>query len=459
MPITSVHPAYKANLARWKRCRDTYEGEDAVKAAKQEYLPKLSSMTGDEYNAYVLRALFYEAVGRSIEGFVGAIVRKPPEIKLPGKMDVFEKDTTASGIGLTEFIKKLCCEDLLAGRLGILVDFDDKANRPYLAVYTAESITNWGDGFIVLQELAFTPDPTDKFALKQIEQYRELFLDGGVYKVRIWRKKEKVATDTSEDWIVFEEVTPAKLGVALAEIPFFWLSPYGQSDKIEKPPLLGLVNVALSHYRTSADLEHGRHFAGLPTLWVSGVKETTEPIRIGAMGAILLGDPAARVGYAEFTGQGLGSLENALESKENMMAVLGGMVFGPQKKGVEAADTARIRTSGETSLLMGVVNSVEETLEAALRKAAEWQNVKLGSDDAIDIAINRDFIDTNLDPQTLNALLKSYLSGACSIDTFIFNLRQAQMLPPETSIEQEKALIKAQPVPGTEGDPKDVNVI
>jgi Domain of unknown function (DUF4055) len=459
MPITSVHPSYKANLDRWKRCRDAYEGADAVKGAGQDYLPRLSGQDGTQYGAYVMRALYYGAVGRSIDGFVGAIVRKPPSIKLPAKMVVFEKDTTASGIGLTEFIKKLSCEDLLAGRVGILVDFDENDKRAYLASYTAESITNWGDDFIVLKESAFVQDGSDRFALKEIEQYRELTVEDEIYKVRIWRKKNSDVKGETEDWFVFEEVIPKKFGLTLNEIPFFWLSCFGQSDKIEKPPLLALVDVALSHYRSSADLEHGRHFTALPTLYVTGVSDTTSPIHVGAQAAILLSDPLAKVGYAEFSGQGLSSLERALEEKEHMMAVLGGAVFADQRKGVEAAETARIRTSGETSLLMGVVNSVEETLEAALRKAAEWMNVPMSGDDAIDIAINRDFVDVTLDPQTLTGLLKSYLSGAISLPTFLYNLQQAEMLAPDQTIEKEIAAIKAQPVPGTEGDPANQNII
>ena len=458
MPITSVHPAYKANLERWTRCRDSYEGSDAIKSAGETYLPKLSGQDAIAYGAYVKRALYYGAVGRSIDGFVGAIVRKPPGIKLPTKMGIFEKDTTASGIGLTEFIKKLSCEDLLAGRVCILIDFDETASRAYLAAYSAESITNWGENFIVLKEAAFVQDATDRFAQKEIEQYRELTLDDGMYKVRIWRKKE-TAQPGSDEWGISEEIVPTKQGIALKEIPFIWLSCFGQSDKIEKPPLLALIDVALSHYRSSADLEHGRHFTALPTLYVTGVSDTTSPIHVGAQTAILLSDSAAQVGYAEFSGQGLGSLERALEEKEHMMAVLGGAVFADQRKGVEAAETARIRSSGETSLLMGVVNSVEEALESSLRKAAEWMNVALSGEDAIDIAINRDFIDVTLDPQTLTALLKSYLSGAISLETFLFSIEKAQMMSPDRSIEQEIAAIKAQPVPGAEGDPKDQNII
>jgi hypothetical protein len=440
MSITSLHPAYADYIMRWKRCRDAYDGEDAVKDAGEVYLPKLSGQDGTEYAAYKMRALYYGAVGRSIDGFVGAIARKAPVIKLPAKLQIFEKDTTASGIGLLEFIKKMACEDLLQGRAGVLVDFEDDQRRAYLSTYTAESITNWGPDFIVLRETAYETDGSNSFVQKAIDQYRELRLENNAYIVRIWRKKASAAAPAQEEWFASETVTPAKHGKQLNFIPFFWLSSYGQSNRVEKPPLLGLVNVAMSHYRSSADLEHGRHFTGLPTLYVTG-STSSEPIRVGSQAAILLSDPTAKVGFAEFSGQGLGSLEKALQEKEHMMAVLGGSVFADQRKGVEAAETARIRTSGETSLLMGIVNSIEETLESALKCAGEWMNVK----GDIDIDINRDFIDTTLDPMTLTALLKSYLSNAISIDTFLFNLKQAEMIAPDRTIEEEMASLPDDP--------------
>jgi hypothetical protein len=135
MGITSVHPAYQANADRWRRCRDAYEGSDAVKRASTAYLLMLSGQDAPEYSAYLARALYYGAVSRTIDGFVGAIVRKPPIIKLPSRMEMFEKDTTTSGIGLVEFIKKLCGENLLIGRAGILVDFDEDSKRAYLIPY------------------------------------------------------------------------------------------------------------------------------------------------------------------------------------------------------------------------------------------------------------------------------------------------------------------------------------
>jgi hypothetical protein len=285
---------------------------------------------------------------------------------------------------------------------------------------------------IVLLETVCEADAADPYKLKEIQQYRELTIIDGKYTVNIWRKKEQGAVDQQGEWFIVETRVPTNRGRAIAEIPFFWLTPRGGTSDIEKPPLLGMVDVALSHYRSSADLEHGRHFTALPTLWVSGV-DAGDPIRIGSATVLKLPTPECRAGYTEFTGQGLGSLENALETKEHMMAVLGAAIFGEQRKGVEAAETARIRQSGETSLLMGIVNSVEEVLEAALTFAAEW----MGAGGKVELDINRDFFDTSIDPAVLASLLESLQSGAITIETFLYNLQQAEMLPPGVTIDDE----------------------
>ena len=109
----------------------------------------------------------------------------------------------------------------------------------------------------------------------------------------------------------------------LPEIPFFWLSCFGRSDKIEKPPLLGLVNVALSHYR-SAPISKTAGISLACRRSMSPVCPIRrQPIRVGSTAAIVLADPTAKVGYAEFTGQGLARWKRHWKPKRHMMAVLG----------------------------------------------------------------------------------------------------------------------------------------
>lgn len=438
MPISSTHPLYDAFIDRWRRCRDVNEGQDAVKSAGKKYLPKPGGLTDEAYKAYVERALFYEAVGRTIEGFVGAISRIDPVIEPADALKDILDDVTADGMPLNELTKSLCGETILQGRAGVLVDYDDTLGRAYLKLYQTEAITNWSDAGVVLHETVYETDPTDKHKQLAIEQYRELSIDGGVYTVTLWRKPKGAIT--KDDWVIHETIVPKKVGKAFEEIPFFWLTPLGKTTRIEKPPLLGLVNVCISHYRNSADLEHGRHFTGLPTPYVTGTVNDGTEIRIGSTVILQLPDANSKVGFMEFTGQGLKSLETALEAKEQMMGVLGAAVFHDAPRGVEAAETARIRSNGETSLLVGVTTAVEATLEAALQCAAEWSGIK----GEVEVTLNREYVDTTLDGPTLTALVAAFQAGALSLPQFLFNLQQAELLAPDTDIEAEQAVVLAE---------------
>lgn len=437
MPIDSPHPLYAQNINSWKRCRDAYAGEEAVKTAGAEYLPKLGGQSAQEYEAYKMRALYFEAVGRTVDGYVGSIARKPAQFKVPDAIEPMLDDITGDGVDAQEFIKLLSAEVMLIGRAGILVDFDESTGLPYLAVYRAESILNWTADMIVLSESVF--ESPDGFEQVEVPQLRQLSIQDGRYTVTLWRKIKAQGID-ADKWQIAEVSTPVSRGKPLQGIPFFWLAPLGGTTRIEKPPLMGLVNVSLSHYRNSADLEHGRHFTGLPTLYVAGERTNPdEPVKVGSMAAIILADPNAKVGYAEFTGQGLQSLETALKDKEHMMSVLGAATFSAGQKGVEAAETARIRTSGENSLLMGIVGAVETVLESALEFAASW----MGASGEIDVDINRDFIDVTMSPMELQQLVGAYQAGTITLQTFLWNLQEAEMLAPDRTIEDEMRDLQA----------------
>ena len=437
MPIDSQHPIYAASVGRWTRLRTAYEGDDAVKAGDDAYLPRISTkQTPKEYEAYKSRASFYDALSRTIDGFVGAVSRKPNEIVLPDGLEMFAEDATAEGTNLNEFIKHLCSENVLMARAGVLVDYDDTLNRAHFVSYPAESITNWGDGWVVLRETVYETGD-DGFETKAIEQYRHLAVVEGVYTVTIWRERQGAVADGGGKWVVYSVATPTRRGQSIATIPWVWLSTQGCTARISKPPMLGLADLALSHYRTSADLEHGRHYSGLPTLWISGIR-SDEEINVGSTAAILLEEPNAKVSYAQFDGDGLGSLERALAEKEEKMAALGAAILS-QRKGVESAETTKLRSTGESSLLMGVVSAVEECIRNALAIAAEWMSIA----GEIVVKINRDFVDVTIEPQMLLGMVAAYQAGTMSLEAFLYALQQGEMLPPDTDLVEEAAKLRA----------------
>lgn len=445
MPINNTHPLYDANEARWKRCRDAYDGEDAIKTAGFIYLPKIDPSQSDaEYQAYKKRAPYYDAVARTVDGFVGAISRKPHQISLPVSIASINAKATADKITLDDFIKCLCREVLLMARGAIIVDMNDESQLPYLAFYPAEAILNWGSDWVTLAETIYTADANDPFMRKAVPQIRHLFLKDGQYNVEIWQKLKNPVGEMV--WGIIARYTPTKRGAPLDELPFFWVSGAGNSSAVAKPPLLGLINTSLSHYRSAADLEHGRHFTALPTLYLSGIEDDDQPVSVGAGAVIKLADPAAKAGYAEFTGQGLQSLETALATKEQQMAMLGASIITVGRKGVESAEAARIRTAGENSLLLGIVSTIEQALEAALTFAAQWASNR--TEDKVCVRLNRDFLDQSLDTQAIGGLLSAVQAGKLSLEDFLFALQQAELLRPNLDIIAEAQKLRDADKPG-----------
>lgn len=435
MPVNSQHPEYKARAEDWIKCRDAFEGQSAIKAAGVKYLPKLSEQTTDDYNAYKTRALFYSITSKTISALVGMASSKRPIVTHPTELDKFFLDD--SGVQFYEMLSQSLSENLLMGRFGILVDRPESGGLPELVGYTAESIINWrtdehgNPTMVVLAENVAKQESNDEFEIETEPQYRVLRLQNGVYTQSIYSEKG--------DFV--KTVTPLNIGKTMDFIPFFVVNPFGVGFDMHKPPVLDIVEINISHYRTSADLEHGRHFTGLPVPVVSGVDSSTK-LRVGSMVAWVLPDHQAKAYYLEFTGQGLISLEKALSEKQSQLASLSARLLDNSKKGSEAADTVRLRYMSETASLAAVARAVEALLNKAYKTVAIMEGLEEAS---VSIKLDKEFLDARLSSAELRELVGAYISGGISKETLVYNLRRGDLLSPDRKdMEEVNALIAAE---------------
>ena len=430
MGIESTHPLYDETKDKWTRVRDSFLGTDSVKQKGKEYLPMLGSQTKDEYDAYKLRAVYVNAIKTTVQGLVGAVMRIDPVIDAPDRVMELAEDITGTGVSLNDFISNMLSEQLLMGRQGVLVD--RTTDRAYLSGFTTEQITNWLENDIILKETYLAEDKNDPYQLSYQVQYRELLIDeDGNFVVRIWRD--------NNGWEIWNEIYPTKVGQSLDEIPFIAISGNELNLEPTNPPLLGLVDTSLSMYRTSADLEHGRHFTALPTPYVTGIDADSD-LKIGSGSAWILPDSSSKAGYLEFSGQGLQALEKAVEEKRSIMAGLGAQLLQTQKAGVESADSIRLRQNAEASVLVGAVLSVQEGIAKALSVLAEWEGV---SGDIV-VELNTDFVDSHIEAGDLQALMHAWQSGAISHETFLHNMKKGEILADDVTVEDEKDRIDLQ---------------
>jgi len=171
---------------------------------------------------------------------------------------------------------------------------------------------------------------------------------------------------------------------------------------------------------------------------VSGAEATSE-LRVGSQTAWILPDSNARAQYLEFTGQGLQSLEKALQEKQGQLASLSARLLDNSKRGSEAADTVRLRYASETASLAMVVRATEAGLTQAYRNVALMR----GEDpDEVTILLNKEFLETRMPANDLVDLVKSYLEGGISAETLVFNMRRGDIIPVDREDDEEIASVE-----------------
>ena len=453
MSVSSQHKQYTAMLERWARCRDAAEGQDAIHAAGPAYLPMLSEQSKSEYDAYKTRASFYNATWRTISGLQGMIFRKPAIAVFPAVVEPMMADVSLAGEPLHMFALGVVEECLMVGRVGVFVDYPivdllhttaaDAALhrlRPTLKQYKAESIINWRTSVVrnatALSRVVLLEDvevAKSEFESESAVQYRVLDLAPAtnaagvtqqVYRVRVF----VIDPATKEDRQIGDDLLPLVKGEPLDFIPFYFIGVDSNSPEADAPPLIDLVDINLSHYRTNADYEHGCHFTGLPTPVVSGYTVDTanpagaEKFEIGSTTAWVFPRPDAKAFFLEFTGQGLKSLEHNLDRKETQMAVLGARMLENKLNTGESGNSTAINLGGEQSTLASIAQAVSLGLQGALSTFAKFA----GSAEPVKYSLNKDFFPNTMDPLRLTALVASWQNGAISYDT-LFKDRRAHV--------------------------------
>jgi len=460
MGVRDVHKEFEQMRTRWKACRDTSEGEHAVHAAADEYLPRLSREANDEYARRKAMTPFFNATWRTIAGLQGMMFRKPPKVELPSALADFQKDVDLGGTPLFSFTQEIVEEALTVGRVGVLVDYpqvepgltladrQSRNLRAMMCTYKAESIYNWRtqriDGQLKLTQVRLTEEeevPDGEFDVKCEPRWRVLDLVDGKYRQRLYKKDAK-----GLDEQVGQDVFPQMNGAPLNFIPFVIIGVDCVGTDVDAPPLIDLVTTNLHHYRQATSYERGCFFSGLPTMFVSGVEargpeEASNEIAIGGPVANLLPNPDSKAYYVEVVSK-FEALRTNLEDKKREMAILGARMLEGGKAsggGVEAAETVARRQSGEESVLSNMAQTVSEGLERALNWVARWEGVA----ETCTLQLNRDFLPTPMSAQELSALVTAWQNGAISSETLFDNLKAGEIIDDDDDFEEEQAKITA----------------
>ena len=466
MSVSTTHEQFNEYRWQWKRCRDVIAGKDAIIQSGRSreryvgslfdpvyttdlYLPRLSNQSDQEYFSYVERAAFFNATGRTLDAMTGMIFAKDPMYSLPGAIERFASDITLTGTNLREFSEQVVEEQMAIGRVGILVDYPENVPsgltvaeierlniRPFLRMYKGENIINWRTTsiagrdvltMVVLMETIY--EPIDEFTSNDKTVYRVLTLEPEGYRVRVFDEENDIISD----------IFPRRNGAPLSYIPFVILGANSCSPAVQKPPLIDLVDANLAHYRNSADYEHGLHFTGLPTPYVSGVQLAEgQALALGSTSAWVFPDPAAKAGFLEFTGEGLKTIREAMKDKEHRMAVLGARMLADDKRTAEAFGTVELKTAGERSVLASISRAASDAMVRCLNWMAEW----VGAAPETEFALNTDFGSARMEPQMMTAVVGAYQTGSMPLSVLFENFKKGEIVRPDMEFEEYEAQLE-----------------
>lgn len=431
------NPAYTDRLPRWNKVHDVVDGEHAVKKRDNDtpgtYLRIINPSDVSEYNkklniSYRTSAAFYKATGRTLNGLLGMMFLSAPVLpELPDIMSYVTTNFDGNGMGINQQVYGSSSQIIQVGRDGLLTDMPinesgevitiadvENGKSPFTRRYKANNITDWNwqpvNGVMVLNLVILLEEVTkfthnDMLERKTIRQYRILRLRETGYTQQVWKEDEL----TPEEEITVLDGT----GKPWSEIPFEFVGSQDNNPVIDEAPLEGLADVNIQHYRNSADLEHSSFQLSNGTLHIADTvyrQQATKPNdksektqTLGANSVILTGTQ----GKAEIVQPSPNTLaDKLLTNKEQQMVALGAQLIS-EGGAAETAEAARIKASGDASVLQVISVNVSNGFTQSLKWHAQFLNVEFEGE----YLLSKKFFEIKLTPQERQQIIVEVQSG------------------------------------------------
>lgn len=460
MSVSNLHDEYKANVEKWCLVRSIVDMQNM-----KQYLPEIDPNDKTRTKEYKDRAVFTNFTNKTKDGLIGAIFRSDPQIDLPAEIKYLENNADGAGQSLAKMSKEICGEVLQSGRYGLLADYPATNNTTltkadvakqglaaYLYKYKAEAIINWHETSVNGQrvlDLVTLKEPIqvaqdDGFTWAQATQYRALRLIGGVYTVVVYNEKEEIVSVTQ----------PLNgQGQTFDDIPFIFIGSENNDCCVDNAPLFDIASINVAHYRNSADQEEFIHYLGQPTLFFSTDISEEEYKAYNPNGIVWGSRKGHNLGTnskAEIVqAQPTNALDEAMKRKEEQVVMLGARLI--TKAGLDGTiNAARMKYSGENSILSNIVDNVEDGIVCALEYAREFMssvNVDVDSEVESDILfeLNNQFFDIEVNPRLYDSYVQLYMQGIIGRGTIWNKMRRDGTIESDMTDDDIKADIASEP--------------
>jgi len=464
--IETTHPLYDKLLPKWEKI------DDIVKADNTErYLVYLNPQDKSEDNVirnrqYRERAIFYALSGQTAQGMVGSIFRKWPVFSAPDDMQYLNKNADGAGNSIYQLSQGACHDVLSKGRAGLAVSFpqtEGQVSRAQIASgevvatihrFEPEQIINWRtetEGSQTKLTLVVTKEAVDEvgpdgYSSQPAEIIREMTLDyprneigepltdTRIYIERTYRKG-------SDGFTLESEYYPTDaMGENWEVIPFQFVGSETNEPTPDQPPMLGIVELNIGHYRNSADYEDSVFYCGQAQPYMSGLTadhvELMKSENMYAGSRNLIGVPeGGQFGFAIAPPNPM--VRQAMLDKVDQMISLGARIM-QQGSATKTASQIMGEREAQTSVLALVASNVSE----AFTQCLQWVARYMGSDDSeLAYTLNQEFVEMEIDAPKLQQIVAGFMQGAIPMSDYTRLMRRYGLFDDDTPDEDYADLL------------------
>lgn len=447
--VDTVHPTYIKNIKAWARVRDCMDGEDVIKEKGVLYLPRPSGMSGEyeaAYDGYKERAHFPLVTAYALSGALGIVITKMPEFNVPKQLEYILTTATKDGRTINQLFLDMVIEVFQTGRCPLLVDVVSAKNEFRFVDYKAEEFINWKTPIVneeesltlgVLKEARQDPSSVqDIFSHDTIDVYRVLRLgETGHYETALYTSDDIQLADTS--------VSPTLRGKSIDKIPLSLAGSINNSFDMQPIPLVSVANCSIQIYRKEADLANSEYLSCNPTLCIVGASNDEDlPNVVGSSVMIVIPNEQARVFYTETDTQALTHVKAHITDLYEE-AIRHGVAILDARKGVEAAESLRIRQSTQSASIYSIFLAVINAIKQGLESMCDW-----GGYNKKEIVIDAPSTLTQGIPDStiLKQIVEGHVRGVIPLEVIHRYLIYSGLLDQTIGYDEYVIMLKADPI-------------
>ena len=427
IPVTEVqqqNQAWRNMQSHWGLIEDLIEGTSKIRGKARIYLKQEPREEDESYDVRLSRSVCPPYYVRMERMLAGMLTRKP--VRLTDVPEIIEEqlfDTDLEGNNLTNFIYNISRLCIRYGHVGVLVDAPAEGGRPYWIPYTPRDIIGWrteiDNGLRKLTQLRLTERvvrPKGLYGEETVEQIR--VLEPGTFQLFQRNNKgdfKKVNEGTTSlDFIPFSVAYSNKVGIFES-----------------RPPLEDIAELNIKSYQIQSDYDNQLHISAVPMLAFFGFPAAAEEVSAGPSEALSLPEGSS-ASYIEPNGNSFNAQEKRIDKLEYQINELGLAAILGQKMSAETATSKRIDRSQGDSTMMVLSQQIQDLIDNCLKYHAAFEKQSVAGTSFV----NRDFVDSSLEPAQVDALLKIYAQGIIDQEELLKKLIEGEVLSDSINIEE-----------------------